>query len=167
MIRYFWWNKYFLRKEHKNNGTFLLFRAGLFWPKRVGCLMSVSHEWCLSLPAFLLLSSSSVQLYVHEVVLYSLYEILLLRWHQWGHRDCSAVPGCHVCQEEEASVPATSSCFPKATFHPCSPCTSKFQCWDLGNKQDIHASKFYWFIFLAYWLKVIKFFNKMILCKIF
>lgn len=105
--------------------------------------------------------------FVHEVVLYSFCAILLLRWHQRGHRDCAAVPGCHVCQEEKASLPATSSCFPKATFHPCSSCASKFQCWHLGNKQGIHASKFYLFKFLAYWLKVMEFFVKMILCRIF
>lgn len=56
MIRYFWWNKYFLRKEHRNNSTFFLFKAGLFWAKRDGCLMSVSHGRCLSLPAFMLFS---------------------------------------------------------------------------------------------------------------
>lgn len=173
MFRHFWWNKYFLWKEHRINGTFFLFKAGLLWLKRVGaqCLDDMRGVWASQLlccsqsqcPAPSRVSSC-VSI---EVVLYSLYEFLLLRWHQRGHRDCAAVSGCHVCQEEKASVPATSSCFPKATFYPCSSCTSKFQCWDLGNKQAIHASKFYLLKFVAYCLKVIDFFDKMILCKIF
>lgn len=44
MFRHFWWNKSFLRKEHRNNGAFFLFKAGLFWSKKGGCLMSESRE---------------------------------------------------------------------------------------------------------------------------
>lgn len=172
MFRHFWWNKCFLTKEYRNSDTFFLFKAGLFLPKKDGCLCLYRISAVFEPPSFHAISQVPVNTRVFssmflEMVIYSFYEILLLRWYQWWYRDCAPVPGCHVCQAEKASFPATSSCFPKATFHTCSSCTSKLQCWHLGNKQGVNASKFYLLEFLAYWLKFIGFLNKSILCKIF
>ena len=101
------------------------------------------------------------------MITYSLYQTLLLRRYQWWHRDCAPVPGCHACQAEKASFPAASSCFHEEAFHSRSSCSSPLKHWDLGNKQDINASKFYLLDFLAYWLMVVVFFDRLILCKIF
>lgn len=137
-----------------------------FCQKRVDTYVCIALVMCLNLLAFMLflrfrctVNDRVFSCIFLKMVTYSLYEILFLRWYQWWRRDCAPVPGCHVCQAEKASFPATRSCFPKATLHACSSCTSKFQCWDLGNKQDINASTFYLLELLAYWLKCIGFFD--------
>lgn len=153
---------------------FFCSKLDYFYQKRMDAYACIALVLCLNLLAFMLflrfqctVNSRVFSCMFLEMVIYSFYEILLLRWYQWWYRDCAPVPGCHVCQAEKASFPATSSCFPKATFHTCSSCTSKLQCWHLGNKQGVNASKFYLLEFLAYWLKFMGFLNKSILCKIF
>lgn len=153
---------------------FFCSKLDYFYQKRVDAYVCITLVLCLNLLAFMLFLRFQCAVYSRvfgcmslEMVIYSLYEILLLRSYQWWYRDCAPVPGCHVCQAEKASFPATSSCFPKTTFHACSSCTSKLQRWDLGNEQGINASKFYLLEFLGYWLKVIELFDKLILCKIF
>lgn len=85
MTQYFWWNKYFLKNEHRNSGTFFSVQSWTIWTKK-GWMFNVCITWEVSEPPSFhtVLSSVSAHSRVSSCMSMKWFFTLCVKFCFWG-----------------------------------------------------------------------------------